>query len=282
MKIGGSEINLFHYLDYRKFLKDYYQTAKKTRAGFSLRMFSKKAGFTSSNFFKLVKDGDRNLTEKSVIKFMRGLELNKQEQDFFKNLVHFTQAQSHQEKDFYYKKLLQSQKFNNIKPLEKQQYEFYSTWYHSVVRELIASSEFDGSLKWLAQKIRPEISEKEIEKSIRLLENLGFICQTSDGRWKQTSPLVSTGDECQSLILLNYHKSLLSLAKNQLDKIPPHLRDVSALTLGIDKKLLPHLKKRIQEFRKDILKMVADQDLPNEVVVLSMQLLPVTNHEGEI
>ena len=95
----ASKINLFTYLDYRKFLKDWYTQAKKERSSFSFRVFSKRAGFESPNFFKLVMDGKRNLTAKSLPKFIVGLKLNKQEQEFFQSLVAYTQASTHEEKD---------------------------------------------------------------------------------------------------------------------------------------------------------------------------------------
>ncbi len=45
---------------------------------FSYRVFSRLAGFKSSNIFKLVMDGDRNLTEESLKKFILGLSLTGQ------------------------------------------------------------------------------------------------------------------------------------------------------------------------------------------------------------
>ena len=69
-------INLFRYDDYRKFLKDWYNNAKASRGSFSFRTFSKRAGFKSTNIFKLVMDGDRNLTEESLPNFIKGYIIN--------------------------------------------------------------------------------------------------------------------------------------------------------------------------------------------------------------
>ncbi len=273
---SGNGINLFQYLDYREYLRDYYVEQKKTRAGFSLRTFSKKAGFGSSNLLKLVMDGERNLTEESLTKFMKGLNLNKKEQEFFRNLVHFNQAKTHENKNYYYHKLLQSKHFNNLKPMEKEQYEFYSTWYHAVVRELITSDKYDGHIDSLYEKITPKISVKEIEKSVALLENIGFIKKTKNGKWKVSDTIVTTGPECASVILMNYHKSFLNLVKEEIENVPPDHRDVSVLTLGVDKNKLPEIKKRVQKFRQDILKLVSDQKNPSEVLALAIQLLPLT------
>lgn len=281
MSRKAQSINIFEYLDYRSFLRDWHRQRKSAHRSFSLRAFSKVAGFQSPNFFKLVMDGSRGLTEDSFVKFAKGLELNKQETEFFYNLVFFTQADGVEKKDYYYKKLLQSRKFNQLKPIEKDHYEFYATWYHPIIRELITARDFDGTPGWLVQRIYPRITTEQAEKSLELLENIGFIRKTDDGRWHQENPIISTGAESTSHTLLKYHQNLLSLNRHLLEHVPSDQRDVSALTLGIHKERIPQLKKKIQEFRQEILKLVCNDDQAEDVVVLSMQMMPMTRLERE-
>lgn len=281
MKSQALKINLFNYLDYRTYLKDYYQAFKKSRAGFSFRTFSKRAGFTSPNFFQLVMEAKRNLTEESLVPFMKGLGFNKQEQEFFRNLVFFNQAKAHEVRDAYYQKLLQSKKFSQLKPIEKNQYDYCSGWYHSVVRELITVKDFDGTPEWLVGRISPAISVAQARGSLELLETIGFIKKTDQGHWRQSSPLLSTGNEVTSLSLFNYHLNMLDLTKEVLHHVPAAQRDISSMTLGIKKENLPMLKKKVQEFRQEILKLVSTDTSPDEVVQLNMQLFPLTKNAGE-
>ncbi|MBI2340072.1 MAG: TIGR02147 family protein [Deltaproteobacteria bacterium] len=270
-----SKVNLFDYLDYRRFLKDWYHRAKKTGT-LSFRVFSQRAGFGSPSFLKLVMDGERNLTEKSLAKFVMGLKLNRQEQEFFRNLVFFNQAETPKEKDFYYHNLLRSKKFSQLKPIEKDNYEYYSTWYHPVIRELVISKDFDGSPEWLAGRVYPPITKLQAEKSVELLEKLGFLEQTSAGRFRQAHALVSTGPEVKSFVVHNYHKQLLDLTKEVLEKLPLENRDVSAITLGIVRERVPQLKKEIQEFRQRVMKLVSVDMEPEEVFQLNIQFFPLT------
>ncbi len=270
------KINIFLYDDYRTFLKDWYWAAKKSRGSFSFRTFSKRGGFKSTNILKLIMDGDRNLSEESITQFSLALKLNKQEQEFFRNLVFLNQAKTHEQKDLYYQRLLRSKKLGQLKPMEKEQYEYYSSWHHPVIRELVVSPTYNGHPDSIAQKVRPSITSTQVEKSILLLEKLGFIQKKGRGRWKQASSLVTTGAEVSSVVVFNYHKTLLDLAKEVLDKVPASRRDVSSLTLGISKDRLPQLKKKIQEFRQEILKMVSLDTSPEEVVQLNMQFFPLT------
>lgn len=271
-----SQINLFDYLDYREFLRDWYAYHKKHQRGFSYRSFSQQAGFSSPNFFKLVENGQRNLTEASLTKFVKGLKLNKQEIEFFRNLVFYGQAPDHEKKNHYYSKLIKSRKFTELKPIEKNQYAFYSTWYHPVVRELVISKGFDGSTQWIANRIQPSLTLNQIEKSIELLEELGFIKKNKENRWEQSRPLTTTGNEATEMAVLNYHQSLLKLSFHLLPQIEQDERDVSALILGVSKSKVSELKNKIQEFRKEILKFISDDNEPEEVIMLAMQMLPVT------
>lgn len=281
MRTDRSQPNLFDYRDYREFLRDWYAVAKRSRGSFSFRAFSKRAGFRSTNFFKLVRDGERNLTQESLTKFMIGLRLNKQEQEFFRSLVLYNQAKTEPERDLHYRHLLQSRKLNQLKPIEREQYDYYAGWHHPVVRELVVSKDFDGTPEWVARRIFPPITPAQAARSIELLERLGFIEKTGGGRWRQSSSLVSTGPEVVSHLVLNYHKNLLDLTKEILEKVPGAERDVSTMTLGIARERFPELKKKVQEFRREILKMVSVDTAPEEVVQLDIQLFPVTRSSEE-
>ncbi len=274
--VESSKVNIFEYKDYRKFLQDWFQQAKRTRRSFSYRAFAKKAGFHTSNFLMLVIQGKRNLTEESLSRVMVGLGLNKQEQEFFRNLVFFNQAGNHTEKNSYYHRLLQSKKFSQLQPIEKQNYEYFSTWYHPVVRELVASKEFDGTPEWISGRISPSITPSQVTKSLELLETLGIIQKTGGQRYQQANSLISTGPEVSSLVVHNYHKSLLDLSKSVMDELSLEYRDVSALTLGVSRERLPELRTKVREFRREILKLVSGENEPEEVVQLNIQLFPVT------
>ncbi|HEX5038356.1 MAG TPA: TIGR02147 family protein [bacterium] len=269
-------VSAFHYQDYRQFLRDWYVSAKSRRGAFSLRAFSQRAGFTSPNYFKLVMDGDRNLSEDSIPKFMKGLGLNKQEQEFFHNLVLFNQATTHEKKDHYYRRLLQSRKFRQLKPFEKSQYEFWSAWYYPIVRELLCFKDCDGTPEWIAAHIKPQVTVEQVEKAMTVLKNLGLIEKTGSNKWKQTSSLMSTGPEVSSVILMNYHYGLLQLARETLDQLPPPERDVSAMTIGIARDRLPWLKKMIQDFRQEVLKFASIEDNPDTAVQLDIQMFPLS------
>src|SRR5262249_7811365 len=89
--------------------------------------------------------------------------------------------------------------------------------------------------------------------------------------------LISTGPEVTSLTLMNYHQHLLGLSREMLPLIPASLRDISSLTLGVPRDKIPFLKKKIQAFRQEILKLISLEEHPDSVVLLNIQMFPVSN-----
>ena len=76
--------SIFETLDFRTYLLEFYQEHKAANARFSWRVFSKKAGFTSPVFLKLLSEGKRNLGEASIDQVGEALELKDKELEFIK------------------------------------------------------------------------------------------------------------------------------------------------------------------------------------------------------
>lgn len=276
MKSVVNHITLFDYLDYRNFLKDWYAENKAKKPSFSFRVFSRRGGFSSPNILKRVMEGQRSLTDQSVKAFCKALALNQTESQFFKNLVLFNQAKSHKDRDFYFQALMKAKAHRLLKPLEMDQYEYYSTWYHPVIRELVSSSSWDGKIESLRKRIFPKLSLSSIKSSIALLERMGFIQKTKSGQYHQTETIITTGVEATQLSLHNYHQNLLKLVSYLLNQLPANERDVSAITLGVNKNRFQDIKLRVQAMRRQLLSEFGHDQTPEDVVLLSMQLLPLT------
>src|SRR6266849_8152367 len=100
--------DLFTYIDYRSFLKDEFAFIKSKSRRLSYRIFAKQAGFTSPNFLQMIIQGKRNLNSTHTIGAAKAFNLNKQETEFFQNLVGYNQARSLDEKNLFYQKILRT------------------------------------------------------------------------------------------------------------------------------------------------------------------------------
>ena len=148
--------DLFNYQDYREYLIDWFTNSKKSNRAMSFRYFAKKADLQSPNYLKLVMEGKRNLALEGISKFAQGLALNKMESQYFKHLVLYNQSANPDDALSHFQQMTRCQKFARVRPVEKDEFELYSEWYHPIIRELVTAKNFDGTALWLAKKIRPD------------------------------------------------------------------------------------------------------------------------------
>jgi len=275
------QINIFEYTDFRKFLKDYYTEMKERTPYFSYRYFSKLAGFTSPNFLKLVADGKRNLSSEGMQKFVKALKLKAKEARYFRILVLLNQAATPEEKDFYTRQLFKSKVYKMLKPLNKAQYDYYSQWFHIPLRELIGRSDFINDPKWIARQFTPSLSEKDVKDGLETLLKLELIEETDDGSYCKKDHAISTGDEVTSNAVANYHRKMIQMGADSIDKFDPEDREISSLTLGVSKKTSKKIKEMIQDFRKEILGVLEQESEFEDVVQLNFQLFPIIQKKGD-
>ena len=159
-------VSVFQYTDFRKYLHDYYDWAKKNIRQFSHRYFLGKAGMSGPNYLKKVMEGHHNLTESSILKFSKALELSGKEQEYFNALVQFNQAVTIEDKDRFFKVLMDLRAPFQQNVIEKNQYEYYQDWYNIAIREIMAYFKWSDNPAELGKEISPPVSPKKVKKSI--------------------------------------------------------------------------------------------------------------------
>lgn len=266
-------VNIFNYLNYRKFLQDFYDEQKRTAPAFSFQYFAKRTGFKSRSFLKLVMDGKKNLSEESARKFNAALKLDAKEFSYFQDLITFNQTDSPELRNVYFTRLMQYNKRNKARVVIANQYEFYAKWYHNTIRELVGIVDFKENYGSLAKMVTPAISPREARQSIKLLLELGLI-QKKNGKYHQVDRVITTGDEVRSLAVGNFHKENLDLAKGAMSTCPPDKRDLSCLVLSLSPEAMGAVKSEIKAFRKKLLAIANDGMARKHIYHVSFQMFP--------
>ena len=270
---------IFEYLDYREFLKDYYNAKKEANPAFSLRVFSDKIGFKAKDFISRVMNGDKNLSSQSIPKVASGLRLGKHETEFFIALVKFNQAETTEDRNEAFGEMQAVLKV--VRFAEKQhllghaQYMVYSDWKHLTIRSLIGMFGFDGDYEALAKRVHPCITAEEAKKSVKLLEDCQLIKKEKGGNYTLTESAITTGNRTSRLALRGYHQQCLKLAADSIDRDPPGTRHISGLTLGISQEGYERIVERINAFRKEIALIAEEDESADKVFQLQFALFPV-------
>jgi uncharacterized protein (TIGR02147 family) len=268
--------SIFEYDNYRSYLKDLYLNAKSKDRKFSFQYFANIFEFSSTSFFKHVIDGHRNLSEESVDRITKALKLNKEESLHFRNLVHFNQAKTTEEKETYSLEILRSRTYRKIHPLKESQFQYLLNWYYVVVRELINLPGFKEDPEWIAANTLPAITPKQAQEALDELIKLGMLVRNENGKLVQSDTIVATADEVTSAMVARFHREFMKKASESIDLIPRENRDISSVTFRVSATTAKKFKERIQKFRKELAEEASRDPDPQAIFQLNLQLFPVT------
>lgn len=269
------KISVFDYTDYRKYLLDYYLDQKAKDPAFSFRFFAKKAGYNSSGMYKDIVNGRTNITPEFVAKLSVGCGHREAEKEYFAAMVLFNQAEKTDEKKGYFTRMMC---FYNSKAhrVDAAQHEFYSKWYFSAIRDLLACGDFGNDYGRIAATLQPKIKPHQAKKALKVLSKLGLIQRNEEGFYKAVDKLITTGDEVHSLNVKSFQSGMMDLAKSALEDIPKKHRNISTLTFSISKEVYNEIESEVIAFRKKILGIVEKGEHMDRVYQLNLQLFPLT------
>jgi uncharacterized protein (TIGR02147 family) len=278
---AAQRFNVYSYTDYRFLLKDYYLHQKKAVRSFSFRYFASKAG-VSASVYKDIMAGRRRLSPAVMQKYAAAMNLTPKETDYFGAVVQFVNSKSNAEKNLHFTRMLRLRGNSVIKFIDEGQYEFFQSWYHSALREMVTLFDFKEDYDWIAKKCIPRITAAQAKKSVELMVQLGILRRNEQGKLEPADAIISSEYEMKSFILRNFHAEMLGLAKEALERFDPNEREISSLTLGVSQKCYERIKERIRTFKQELLNMVVDDTADSETVCqCNFQLFPLVEETTE-
>ncbi len=271
--------SIFEYTDYRQYLADFYQYKKQTDAGFSHRSFLAKANLKGPNFLKNVIDGKKNISRTTISAFAQALDLGKKEREYFKWLVLFNQEKNTRRKNGYFYRLAVFSRYSSVWQLQNKQFDYFSDWYNIVVREYIHSHPFRDDYAGLARAVFPRITPRQAKQAVELLKSLGMIKADEQGYWCLTQPLLTSGPEVVNLGAHNYQLAMLEISKLALNTFPPDERYFRAMSGSFSEETFHMIKLELDQTRQRIIELIRQDQNPNKIYQVNMQLYPLLSPE---
>jgi len=270
-----SKPNVYDYLDYRRYLKDYYYERKRVHRFFSYRYFASLVNVNSSSILKGAIDGKFNMERELIRKFSKAICQNRREAEYFENLVYFNQAKTIRERNQYFGCLLQFFRSKGHKILVNQ-YAYFSKWYIPVIRELLSVIDFKDDYKELAKKLRPRITQQQAKGAMGILLKNGFIRKDGRGFYRAFQPYITTCPEIKSTAVSSYQRMMMDLAKEALDRFPAEKREISTLTFSASPEALKEMKNEIKVCKAKLVDIIRRNKNENTVCQLNIGLFPLT------
>lgn len=270
-----SSPSIFEYTDYHQFFKAYYNFYKSKKKSFSFRCLARYSDVSASMLAASI-NGKRRISITSAEKIAKAFNLTIRETDYLFALVRFEKAKNHTDKNEAFACIINLRGQSKLKFLDKDQYEYYSHWYHSAIRELVSLPIFKEDPAWIAQALLPSITAVQAQKSLQLLQRLAIIQRDVHGKLCQTCNAISSEYEIHALSLRNFSREMLDRAKESLETVPVELREISGLTMGISDTCIDRIKQRIRIFKEEIVTMVVDDKTESsDVYQLNIQFFPI-------
>jgi len=269
---------IVEYKDYRAYMADFYEERKRTSA-FTWREFAKIAGFTSPSYLKLVCDGKSSLSRVTMNRVAVAMGLVGYEIEYFEAMVNFVNAQKDDVKKAYFDKMMAISAANRIRVIDKDAFEYYDSWKNQVVRELAPM--MPGAMPGeMAKACCQEISALEVRKSLAFLERAGFLKQIGENLYEQTDKAVVGSKEGLTLAIRMMHREMGRLGIESIDQFSPENRNVTGVTLGVNREGYEEIVKELDACRKKVISIAAKCGKLDQVCRLNLQFFPLTQRVG--
>ena len=228
-------------------------------------------------------EGQHSLTENSIPKFAKALELDEKQARYFAHLVRFNEAKSLSEKDSEFESLMQLKSSEGQMMLEQAQYEYYKNWYNVAIRELLSYYEYQADASDMGKEFIPPIPAKKVKEAIKLLEELGLAEKGPDGIFRQTQKNIASGKEVQSLLIPKFHMEMGKMGVDSISKFEKTERYISGVTMSLTESKYNELIEKIRIFRQEIIDSVnREPDMKSDRVMhLNLQLFPLTRIKSQ-
>lgn len=272
---GGVQVT--QHLSPADYLQAVYLAAKAQLPSYSYLRFAEDLGFSRTNVIRLVIVGERPLTSKAAERIAKALDLHGEGRRYWTTLVKYANARLPAERDNLFR-LAMSYK-TRAKPAEltPAQAEYFSEWYHPVIRELTGLAEFDGDPEWIKSRLSFPLRLEQIKKSLELLAALGVIrFDDAKNRYTRTDERIATDAEVDSMAIVRYHQKMIEIGRESITRVNEDERDIRSVTVCLPKSAIPILKGKIQEWIEGVLKLEEQGGQGDEVVQVNVQMFPFT------
>lgn len=274
MQTEAHSPSIFEYLDYRRYLADWFAAKRIGDPRFSIRAFTLKAGLPISNssFFSKVIAGNRNLTLDLRFRLAKALKLPPAEGRYFDLLVQYNQSRDLDGKRHFYAEMARYRR-SKARIIDKEGYEYYSAWHHSMVRAYFGLDQKQANPSAIGARIFPPLRAGDVEESIDLLLRLGLIVRTANG-FAPRDRHIATARENKDFVGKVRIPAMMDLARDVLSHVPSSDREYGTMTMYISRKGYQGIQERLAAFRQEI-KALVDQDSGEDrVYTFNFQFFP--------
>lgn len=279
----AAQIQVTRYLNHRDFLQAVYQAAKSRLESYSYLKYAEDLGFSATNVVRLIVSGQRPLTSKAGTRIAKALDLHGASLRYWTTLVRYANARPPVERERLFRMLMSYKTRAAPSELDPVQAEYFSEWYHPVIREMVGLEDFTGEPEWIQQRLAFPLRIEPIKRSLELLTKLEVIRYDAAAQRYVRTGHVTTSQDVDGMALVRYHQTMIEIGRESITRVDEDRRDIQAVTISLPRDALPILKGKIQEWVSEALALEAtggEAEGVSEVVQVNIQMFPFTRRSG--
>ena len=264
--------DIFSYLDYRSFLREFLTYLQSCDKKFSMRWVAKKSGIQSPQLLTMIIKGQRKLSVDNAELLALTFKLSEKEQEYLEILLELELAKN-KERQIEVLDRIRFQFQNGLfKELPVFKTEYLHKWHHAVTRELLGIRQFPYSAKAIAEALA--ISENEAEESLQLLLHLGLL-QKKAGAYVKAETSLRAADYSSPLVMLQYHLQILERAFHAV-QVTRDLRHFDSLIVALPYGQIETVREKIRQLIREVDMLGESAGKRDDVFQLSVQFFSTT------
>jgi len=271
---------MFSHDNYIDILKEEFGRRLSTNSRYSLRAFAKNLDIPVASLSDTL-NKKQGISLKTAQKIATNLWNNKQEQDYFCNLVIAKGSKSKTKRELANKEIEQIvNKYKNktYNTLQLDAMKVISDWYHLAILELTYLENFQSESKWIASKLG--ISDFEAKEAIKRLVKIGLL-KNKKGNLVDTNSHLATPSGIPSKSIKDFHKQIMNKALMAVETQSVEQREFSTSIMAVNKSDLPKVGNLINKLRSKFSNEMGKSEKKNKVYALSIQFIDLTNSGSE-
>lgn len=266
--------SVFEYLDYRDLLKEAYEHRKAESPLFSYRIMAELFGLDPSYVFRVLQK-DQHLPARCQPRAVEFLGLTGRSAEYFQLLVAYARERGRKAKQEILEKALALRDVAR-RELEDRELGVLRDWWVPAVRSLLEVVDGRRHPEEIAARLSPSVPAADVSHALDLLLELGLVRRTGGGGLSLAETHLTVGGERRSEAVRAFQRQILLLASESLERHSRDVRDVSTLTLAVDKPAFVEIREMLRECRRQIQKRVEEAKKPDRVMQLAMAYFPLS------
>ncbi len=261
-----NDVNVFDYLGYNDYLKDCYAYRKSKDSWFSYQYITDKLKLSNKSQVSRIFEGKRKRLGDELVRGISELfKHSTQDALYFEKIVDLYEADNTEAKNRILQDIHRFLRQQQIRELERREYEYMRDWYNPVIREIVTTKGFNGNAKEITNLILSRLPENKVEAGLSLLKGLGLIEQKDGDEWVLKDVSLSLKQDKRKQAIRNYQKQILEMLPGSIpsDQEQFATRTITA-TFGFDSSQMNEILGLIEGFYNKLVGLLAEMDETKE------------------